>query len=322
LDRQFPHLWDGAPWLVNAAAMLSLVVVIVVMPLLIYLALGLRPLPEGLLRERLLTATRRLGFRCTNLLVWDTRHGMANAMVIGLVPWLRFVVFTDRLLEEFTEEEVEAVLGHEIGHIRHHHMLTYLIFLMLSLAVLGAFADHFLLPWLGEAFDSLAQRFPMLPESVGEWLGPGGFLSPLPVVVLILLYIFGVFGFLSRQCERQADIFGCRATSCAEQPCPGHSEATTLPRGGVGLCRTGIHTFIRALDKVALINGISRDRPGFLQSWQHSTIARRVEFLHGLLRDPAQEAVFQRRLLAIKVVLLLGSGLMLAWLVHGHGWQL
>ena len=30
-------------------------------------------------------------------------------MVIGIVPWIRYVVFTDRLLEDFTEEEVENI---------------------------------------------------------------------------------------------------------------------------------------------------------------------------------------------------------------------
>ena len=45
---------------------------------------------------------------------------------------------------------------------------------------------------------------------------------------------------------------------------------------------------------LAQTNGISRRRPGWLQSWQHSTIARRVEFLERLLADPALEARFQR----------------------------
>ena len=79
-----------------------------------------------------------------------------------------------------------------------------------------------------------------------------------------------VFGFLSRRCERQADIFGSRAVSC--------------------------QAFIAALEKVASLNGIHRERPGWLSSWQHSTIARRVDFLEKMHADPGLERHFQRRL--------------------------
>jgi hypothetical protein len=116
----------------------------------------------------------------------------------------------------------------------------------------------------------------------------------------MLTYIFVVFGFLSRRCERQADVFGCRTVSCRRADCPGHDEGADFPPGGRGLCPTGIRTFIRALEKVALVNGISRDRPGFLQSWQHSTIARRVEFLQRVLRDRTVEWLFQRRVFLVK----------------------
>src|SRR5262249_1764559 len=72
-----------------------------------------------------------------------------------------------------------------------------------------------------------------------------------------------------------------------------------------GLCPTGINTFIRALEKVAAVNGISRDRPGFLQSWQHGSIGRRIEFLQRMLLDPGLERRFQRRVFLFKSLLLL-----------------
>lgn len=321
VDRQFPHAWESAPWLMNLAGVGSLGVVLIGMPMMIYLALGLTPLPNGPLRDRLLAANRRLGFRCTNLLVWNTRNGMANAMVIGLVPWLRFVVFTDRLLEEFTPDEVEAVFGHEVGHIRHQHMLYYLVFLMLSMTALGVIGDYYLLPWLAQIGEQLVEWQPWLPSSLGEWLGPGGYLAPIPVVVLLLVYIFVVFGYLSRQCERQADLFGCRAVSCQDRACDGHPEGTHYPERGQGLCPTGIRTFIAALEKVALVNGIDRDQPGFLQSWQHSTIARRVSILRQVLLEPEIEGQFQRRLLIVKIGLLTVTSLLLATLLLLHGWQ-
>ena len=65
---------------------------------------------------------------------------------------------------------------------------------------------------------------------------------------------------------------------------------------------------VRALERVALVNGINRSRPGFLQSWQHSTIAKRVAFLDGVIVDREAEERFQRRLWRTKWALMLALG--------------
>jgi Zn-dependent protease with chaperone function len=317
--RLFPSAWEEWGTVINCVGIAVLASVFVCMPLIIRAALGLRPLPAGPLRDRLVATADRLGFRCTDILLWGTRGGMANAMVIGLVPWLRYVVFTDRLIEEFTPEEVEAVLGHEVGHIRHQHMLYYLVFLTLSMMVLGTLADDYLLPVLGRVGAAVAEAWPVLPASLGKQVGPNGDLAVFPMLTVLLCYIFLAFGFLSRRCERQADVFGCRAGSCGEPNCLGHGREAALTPGGRGLCPTGIRTFIRALEKVADVNGISRDRPGFLQSWQHSTIGRRVAFLQSVLVDARIEAAFQRRLRRTKWVLMGGLLLLLTGLLVLHG---
>jgi Zn-dependent protease with chaperone function len=273
------------------------------MPWLVRLALGLRSMPAGPLKDRLLAASRRLRFRFSDVLLWHTRGGMANAMVVGLLPWPRYVVLTDRLLEEFRPDEVEAVFGHEVGHIKHRHMLYYLGFLSASILVLSQGLER---------LEPLLRRLP----AVGLWLDPAfeqshELLRMLPVAGLMLAYVFVVFGFLSRRCERQADVYGCRAVSCLRGECSGHGPDESLPEGARGLCPTGILTFVRALDRVASVNGIDRDWPGFLQSWQHSTIARRVAFLRGLLADPAEEPRFQRRVAAVKWGLLALLGVLL-----------
>src|SRR5205814_1459896 len=135
--RLFPDLdqaWQIQATLGGVAIALT---VFVTMPWIVRLVLGLKPMPAGPLRDRLMAAARRLNFRCSDLLVWNTRSGVANAMVVGLFPFLRYVMFTDRLLEELSPDEVEAVFGHEIGHVKHHHMVYYLVFLLTSMAVLG-----------------------------------------------------------------------------------------------------------------------------------------------------------------------------------------
>jgi hypothetical protein len=66
---------------------------------------------------------------------------------------------------------------------------------------------------------------------------------------------------------------------------------------------------------------MSRDRPGLLQSWQHSTIARRVDFLARVRHAPLIERRFQRRVLITKCVLFLGLIAGLAAVAQFQGWQ-
>jgi Zn-dependent protease with chaperone function len=299
LQRFFPEAWQDWQKSVNILGIAAVLTVFAAMPWIVRLVLGLKPMPPGPLRDRLEASARRLRFRCSNILLWNTRNGMANAMVIGIVPWLRYVVFTDRLLEDFTPEEVEAVFGHEVGHIRHHHMLYYFSFLTASVIVLGWLVAEVAKGW----------QWDQLLEAENH-----KYLAAVPLVGVLLGYIFVVFGFLSRRCERQADLFGCRAVSCAGPDCRGHEEGQLLSQRGQGLCATGINTFIRALEKVAVVNGISRDRPGFLQSWQHSTIGRRVEFLQRVQVDARVERRFQRRVAVFKWVLLLVLGAAIAFI--------
>jgi Zn-dependent protease with chaperone function len=284
------------------ASLVAALSVFVCIPWILRLVLGLRPMPPGPMRDRLLAVARRLNFRCSNILLWNTRGGVANAMVAGVVPWIRYVLLTDRLVTDLTAEEVEAVFGHEVGHVKHHHLPYYVGFLFISMTVL----------WMAMAL--------LLPdmENKQEYVKE---LAAFPMMGLVGAYVFVVFGFLSRRCERQADIYGCRAVSCGRPDCLGHDSDVVLVPRGKGLCPTGIHTFIDALEKVARLNGISRDKPGFLQSWQHSTIARRVEFLQSLLGDARLEARFQRKVFLVKSGLLLGLGVTLALLIGFHGWN-
>jgi Zn-dependent protease with chaperone function len=291
LPRLFPQAGDDYQTLAGGLTLGTALAMLAGMPWIVRLLLGLRPLPEGSLRNRLLAAARRLNCRCSDILLWNTRSGVANAMVIGILPVLRYVVLTDRLIAEMTPAEVEAVFGHEVGHVKHRHMLYYLSFLLISLAMLAQFWAKLEI-WFQE---QISQKD----------------LAMVPLVGLLGAYIFVVFGYLSRRCERQADIYGCRAVSCTRNDCGEHNLDVALPPAARGLCPTGIRTFISALEKVACLNGISRDRPGWLQSWQHSTIARRVEFLEDIVADPRVEARFQWWVSWLKWIVLLSLGTLL-----------
>jgi STE24 endopeptidase len=300
---------------------------ILLMPLVIKPLLGLRPLPAGPVRSRLEGLARRLNFRCTDFLLWPTHSGTANAMIVGLVPRIRYVIFTDRILEELPPDELDAVLGHEIGHAKHGHIWYYALVLGLGLAVIAAALLLF-----AQAWDAAADRHPeawyaRLPEAYPGLLA----LTPWAVA---LAYVFLVFGFLSRRCERQADVFGCRAVSCIDPGCTGHDAGTVYPPGGAGLCPTGIRTCARALERVWLLNGygpepggdrsvrgLARAALGWLRAWQHWPLPRRVTFLRTLIDDPLRERRFQRRVTLLRWGLALGLAAALVALGQVAGWQ-
>jgi Zn-dependent protease with chaperone function len=313
-------------WTYKVLSAAMLVAVFLTLPWMLILLLGLKPLPAGSLRDRLLAAADRLGLRCRDILLWNTRKGMANALVTGILPRLRYVVVSDRLVADLTPEEVEAVFGHEAGHVKHHHLLYYLVFLLISMVVVGSFWEAISAFWASPPVPGPAAIGVVSVGGVPAWVAwpeedSEDILAMMPLLVVLAGYIFVVFGLLSRRCERQADIYGCRAVSCGQPFCTDHAEGTRLVPRGRGLCATGIRTFISALEKVADVNGISRSRPGLLSSWQHSTIARRVEFLHRVRTDPALEPRFQRRVGLFKWGLLLGLGAALATLLAVLVWN-
>jgi STE24 endopeptidase len=280
-------------WFVLVSAGLLSVVILILAPVLLKVLWQARPLPAGPLRQRLEAVARRLRFRYTDILLWRTRSGLANALVTGVLPFPRYVLLSDGLVEGLTPKQIEAVFGHEIGHVKHHHMLLYLTFMVLSLLLLTLSAQLALPPLPEEEPDYLVwladwwqQREVWLP-SLGGLVFLGG-------------YIWLVFGLLSRRCERQADVFGCKTVSCDNPHCPGPMCAGAADASDrLGLCPAGVRTFIEALERVAELNGIRKEKP----SWRHASIARRVAFLEALLKEPGLESRFQKRLLWTKIAL-------------------
>jgi hypothetical protein len=245
-------------------------------------------------------------------------------MIVGLIPRARYVIFTDRILEEMPPEELDAVFGHEVGHAKHGHIWYYAAFLILSMCVLAVAG------WMVE--EQLKANVKQNPDLwYAPYLRDEGWMS-LPPVAVAAGYIFLVFGFLSRRCERQADVFGCRAVSCDKPDCTRHDEMTTFPTHGRGLCPTGIRTFVRGLERVKLLSGLDDPDPRrsvvgrvqvvviLLRAWLHSTIQRRVNFLMAVIDDRRLERRFQQRvfwlrwgLIALLIAVLIGLGTAIGW---------
>lgn len=320
ITRSFPQTFDSQN--TSLMSMASLPILFIFLPWMLPKLMGWKSLPLGEGRDRLHAKANRLGLRYRDILVWNTRGMVANAMVLGLLPVARYVVFTDRLLNELSRDETDAVLGHEIGHVKHHHMLFYALFVILSLI------------WISMLSEIFRLYHPVWTEQHPNLF----FVAP---IIILAVYIFVAFGFLSRRCERQADIFGCKAVSCDNPHCLGHDMLQDLGPFRGSLCPTGIQTFARALDHVAEINGMQKHRPSWasfdwrgkplwifesitswLGSWQHSTIHRRVEYLRNLAENLDEEPRFQRRLWLLKwaLIIFLLAGIVVCGQIYG--WDL
>jgi STE24 endopeptidase len=312
----------------RVASLAVVPVMIVFLPLVIRPLLGLRPLPAGPVRDRIEALARRLHFRYTDLLVWPTHGSTANAMIVGLVPRIRYVIFTDRVLEEMPADELDAVFGHEVGHARHGHIGYYALFLALSMTVLAALLLLVVQQLVAAARLNPTAWYAGLVHADAWWMA-------LPPIGLAAGYVFLAFGFLSRRCERQADVFGCRAVSCGNPGCTGHDEATVYPDRGAGLCPTGIRTCARALERVYHLNGydlppaaarrtlgtVLREAALWVRAWQHLPIPRRVAFLLSLIDDPGRERRFQWRVWALRWGLVVGLVAALVGLGEAVGWR-
>ena len=100
------------------------------------------PLADENLKTRIEALLTKCGFKSQGLFVMDgsTRSGHGNAYFTGFGSSKR-VVFFDTLLSRLNGEEIEAVLAHELGHFKHHHVIKRIALMFfvsfLGLALLG-----------------------------------------------------------------------------------------------------------------------------------------------------------------------------------------
>ena len=100
------------------------------------------PMQDGSLKERIQSLLQRCGFNSNGIFIMDgsRRSGHGNAYFTGLGNNKR-IVFFDTLVESLDEEELEAVLAHELGHFKCKHVIKMLVassvMTLISFAVLG-----------------------------------------------------------------------------------------------------------------------------------------------------------------------------------------
>ncbi|HPF39435.1 MAG TPA: M48 family metallopeptidase [Phycisphaerae bacterium] len=308
------HLIDsyndsGATWLIKLpgdknARMLILqtalgtvsFIVLAMAPVMLRYIWATERLPDGPLRRRFERTCERIGLKYREILLWHT-HGMAvNAAVMGFIAPLRYIMVSDALLETMDDSEIEAVFGHEAGHVRHWHLPFFGVFAIVSMYVAGG--ATLLATWLYVKFNTPVDY---------------GVVQLVGLTSLLGMWLFG-FSWLSRKFERQADLYGVRCVtpdiqSCV-QYCPVHGETR-----GPGLCVSAVHLFGATLGRIADLNGIPREAP----SWRHGSIQSRCALLERFATDAAALRKFDDYVLQIKlglIALALIGSVIAAWLYY------
>ncbi|MCK4604282.1 MAG: tetratricopeptide repeat protein [Deltaproteobacteria bacterium] len=250
-----------------ASSVFCLILILVFMPPMVRMMWGCVPFPKGPLRNLIEDFLKRTDVSCKEILIWPMSGGRScTAAVLGLVPGFRYILFTPCLVKHLLPQEIEAVLSHEVAHLRHRHLLWYIFFL-------GTFAviAYRLLDPIGTWLISRRLFLEILTQ-LQHW--PSAlisFLAILPMGILIVLYFRFLMGYFMRNFERQADL------SVFESQ--GHPW-----------------NLINALEKVAILAGDIRDQP----NWHHFSIAERVNFLDEVARRPIVRDEYEKKLLLNK----------------------
>jgi len=164
------------------------------------------PLADIALRERIEALLARTGFASNGVFVMDgsRRTGHGNAYFTGLGKSKR-IVFFDNLLEQLSPAQVEAVLAHELGHYRRHHIRKRIIFLFgLSLVFLWVLSILKEAEWFYAGLNVGAQT---------DALALALFFLVLPVFVFPLSPLMSLY---SRKHEFEADAFAAAHSQPAE----------------------------------------------------------------------------------------------------------
>ncbi|HUU85920.1 MAG TPA: M48 family metallopeptidase [Phycisphaerae bacterium] len=275
-------------WAPEVAPAVAAAVIFVFAPAMLRYIWPTKPLADGPLRRELESICRRIGFRYRDILVWQSGGMMVNAAVMGLFAPVRYVMLSDGLLDTMSSRQIEAVFGHEVGHIRHHHIPFFLLFAVCSMLVLSAVIEALRL--------GVERGFFELSVVTIQAIG-----------FVCILAVWGIgFGWISRRFERQADLFGTRCvTSTSPEgcklPCSAHGHSPAYQPPATAVCATATAVFASALDRVAVLNGIPPDE----RSWRHGSIADRIRFLTALSGDPGCARRFRRLVRRIKAAVLL-----------------
>jgi Zn-dependent protease with chaperone function len=233
---------------------LFLLLILIFFPPLVRRLWNCTPFPKGELLDHLQTFFKKQRFSA-QIYIWPLFEGrVITAAVMGIIPGLRYVMITPALLENLSLDELDAVMAHEIGHIKNKHMLLYLLIISGFSIITGFILEPFTFFLLSRnSFYTLLGFTGITAENMLTVI------MAITVLGFMVLYFRFLFGYFIRNFERQADLHVFKAIG------------SSAP-------------IVSAFEKIAVLSGNIRDLP----SWHHFGIGQRVDFLEKCETEPNQ----------------------------------
>jgi Zn-dependent protease with chaperone function len=250
--RESPEHWWILAWIVFLALFVLLAQFAPV--LLFPIFYKFEPLQNEELKARLVRLGERAGTRVRGVYKWklSEKSKKANAALTGL-GHTRRIILADTLLDNYSADEIEAVLAHELGHHVHRHILK-------SIAVQAG--TTFVGFWVA----NLVLRYSIDRLHMFETLSDFANLPLLVLVSTVLSFLLmPALNAYSRYNERQADRYAFRS----------------IPTVG---------PFLSAMNKLADQNLAERTPSKFVEWFFHShpAISRRVAAAEAWAKSPAR----------------------------------
>jgi len=276
--------WVASFWGELIFFTLFLLLAAILAPALIRHIWGCIPLEPGQARDRIEHLCRASKLHYAEILRWPLLGSRTmTAGVMGLVGRFRYLLVTEGLLQVMNPPEIDAVIAHEIGHVKKYHLVYYFLFLVGYMVLSWALVDFLqlllitTLPLL-----SLTAKMGFTSQETALWL------FNLLNIALFLIYFRFLFGYFMRNFERQADAFAFTRAQ------------TALP-------------LVAAFKKISLYSGQDPDKP----NWHHYSINERIHFLLDCEATPDTAPRHHR-----KVNRMLGRYFAMLVLIVWVGWQL
>lgn len=194
----YENLNDGFwLWLWIGLSLLMILINMFYADLIVPIFNKLTPLDDGELRNKIEKYSKDVGYLLKNIYVIDgsKRSTKANAFFSGLGP-RKTIALYDTLIEKHTENELVAVLAHEVGHFKKKHIFSGLIMSIIQIGIMSFFFELCLkLPEISIALGGLESSF---------HLGIVGFsiiFSPISILSGIIM------NYKSRKNEFEADAY-------------------------------------------------------------------------------------------------------------------
>jgi STE24 endopeptidase len=199
--RRYPDLW----WVYAATAFVAFIVVMTNLApvLLLPLFFKFRPVQNSDLQNRVNRLAKKTGTRVCGIFEWSLgeKTRKANAAVVGWGNTRRIIV-SDTLLENFSGEEIEVIMAHELCH----HVKNHIWYGMVLQSILTYIA-----------FD--AAHHVMLPLSRSFGFGGIADVANFPLFALVMttvsLLVLPVANYFSRRLETEADLYALDVTGDA-----------------------------------------------------------------------------------------------------------